>query len=421
MTKIVKSAIEAVDGICSNQTIWVHSMAATPTLLLEALAVKALELEGLTVMQLHLENAEVLSSPELFNHLRNRAFFASAATRDLINEGHADYVPMFLSEIPKLFRSGRQHVDVALIQVSPPDRHNNCSLGISVEATKAACEVAQIVIAHINPNMPRTHGDSVIPYNDIDIVFEQSRPIATQEPGAISPVKQKIGKIVAELIDDGNCLQMGIGGIPDAVLASLQNHKALGIHSEMFSDGLVPLIESGVVDNSRKNTHRGKTVTGFVMGGQKLYDFVNDNSSVNFLDIEYVNNPAIIRKNKCMVSMNSAIQVDLTGQVCADSIGSKIYSGVGGQLDFVLGAQLSEGGRSIIALPSTAAGGKVSRILPRLSHGAGVVTTRAHVDYIVTEYGVAYLHGKSLRERKQALIKIAHPAFREQLLADEGL
>ena len=419
MTRIVKSAAEAVAGICSNQNIWVHSMAATPTLLLEALAEKALELEGLTVMQLHLENADVLSRPELFNHLRNRAFFASAATRDLINDGHADYVPMFLSEIPKLFRSGVQPVDVALIQVSMPDSHGYCSLGISVEATRAACETAKIVIAHINPNMPRTHGDSVIPFTDLDIVFEQAHPIATHEPEPISPIKKLIGEKVAELIDDGNCLQMGIGGIPDAVLAALSGHRALGIHSEMFSDGVIPLVESGVIDNSRKNIHRGKTVTGFVMGSQRLYDFVDDNSSVSFLDIEYVNDPATIRKNRNMVSINSAIQVDLTGQVCADSIGSKIYSGVGGQLDFVLGAQLSEGGRSIIALPSTAAGGKVSRILSRLNKGAGVVTTRAHVDYIVTEYGVAHLHGKSLRERKEALIRIAHPDFREQLMSEE--
>jgi acyl-CoA hydrolase len=386
-------------------------------LLVDALAEKSLELNNITVMQMHLEHAEALASPALFDHIRNRCFFACKTTRDLINQGQADYVPMFLSEIPKLFRSGKQRIDVALIQVSEPDIHGNCSLGISVEATKAACEVAKTVIAHINPSMPRTHGDSVIPLSDIDIAFSQDHPVTEVSQGTINETHMAIGEHIAQLIDDGDCLQMGIGSIPDAVLTKLNNHKNLGVHTEMFSDGLIELIESGAVNNSNKKTNTGKTVTGFVMGSKKLYDFVNDNQQVSFLDIEYVNNIATIRKNPQMVSINSAIQIDLTGQVCADSIGAKIYSGVGGQLDFVLGSQLSEGGRSIIALPSTALSGKASRIVSQLDSGAGVVTTRAHVDYIVTEFGIASLRGKSLRERKQALIDIAHPNFKEQLLS----
>jgi len=322
---------------------------------------------------------------------------------------------MFLSEIPKLFRSGRQKIDTALIQVSPPDRHGNCTLGISVEATKAACDNATTIIAHINPNMPRTHGDSIIPFSKVDIAFEAAVPMFAHESMELSDIDRQIGKNVAELIDDGDCLQMGIGAIPDAVLACLNGHSHLGIHTEMFSDGVVPLVEKGVIDNSNKSIHPGKIVTGFVMGSQALYDFVDDNGNVRFLDIEYVNNIATIRKNKAVVSINSALQVDFTGQVCADSIGDKIYSGVGGQLDFVLGSQLSEDGRSIIALPSTARNGTVSRIVPFLSQGAGVVTTRAHVDYIVTEYGVASLRGASLKERRQQLIAISHPNFRGEM------
>ena len=418
MTQMVSSALQAIEAVSSGHRVWVHSMAATPVLLVEALARHALSLRDVTVMQMHLENADALAAPELFGHLRNRAFFAGHSTRELINQGHADYVPMFLSEIPKLFRSGQQPLDVALIQVSPPDRHGNCSLGISVECTRAACEAARLVIAHINPRMPRTHGDSVIALNAIDIAFEQARDISCLPPAQINSVQQQIGEHVAALIGDGDCLQLGIGAIPDAVLKALNNHRDIGIHTEMFSDGVIDLVSAGVINNINKTIHPGKLVTGFVMGSQRLYDFVDDNPLINFLDIEYVNNIATIRKNPNVVSVNSAIQLDLTGQVCADSIGSTIYSGVGGQLDFVLGAQLSKGGRSIIALPSTAQGGRVSRIVPQLDPGAGVVTTRAHVDYVVSEFGVASLRGKSLRERRQALIAISHPAFKEDLQAN---
>jgi acyl-CoA hydrolase len=333
-------------------------MAATPYKMLEALAKHVVDLENVELLQLHLEHAEAECQPHLQGHLRNRCYFVSHSTRKLVNTGQADYVPIFLSEIPKLFRSGRQPIDVALIQVSPPDNHGNCSLGVSVEATLAACGVAKIIIAQINPNMPRTHGDAMIPLKSIDYAVEIDSEIPNFEPTEPSEVFGKIGGHVASLIRDGDCLQMGIGGIPDAVLLNLSGHQHLGVHTEMFSSGVPPLIESGVIDNSLKVVHRGKVVTGFVQGSKALYDFVDDNPEVAFLDIEYVNNPAVIRKNPPVVSINSAIQIDLTGQVCADSIGDKVYSGFGGQVDFVTGSQLSEGGRSIIALPSTALSGQ---------------------------------------------------------------
>lgn len=418
MVSKCSSAAEAVAGIGDGESIWIHSMAATPVVLLEALAERARSLTGITAMQLHLEHAEALADPRLFGHLRNRAFFASQSNRRLINEGHADYVPAFLSEIPKMFRRGEQPVDTVMLQVSPPDRHGLCSLGISVEATKAACDCAKRIVAHINPNMPRTHGDAFIALDAMDAYYECAAPLAEHAPAPISAERRRIGEIVAGLIEDGDCLQMGIGAIPDAVLACLGDRRHLGIHTEMFSDGAMELIGRGVIDNSRKQIHPGKTVTGFVMGSHALYDFVDDNPEVVFLDIEYVNNPAIICRNRQVVSINSAIQIDLSGQVCADSIGSSIFSGFGGQLDFVLGAQMSERGKSVIALPATALDGRQSRIVPTLSDGAGVVTTRAHVDYIVTEFGAARLRGRSLTERARSLIDIAHPDFRESLERD---
>lgn len=411
----VSSATEAVQLIKSGDNIWVHSMAATPVQLISALAEHAKSLVDVTVMQLHLEHADGLADPALFGHLRNRCYFASKSTRHLIKQGRADYVPMFLSEIPKLFRRQQQHVDVALIQVSPPDKQGFCSLGISVEATRAATQSAKTIIAHINPNMPRTHGDAFIAYKDLTVVYQAEEALIETPATLLTAEQQKIGSYIASLIDDGSCLQMGIGAIPDAVLNNLSTHQHLGIHTEMFSNGVLPLIEKSVIDNSRKKIHPGKIVTGFVMGDKRLYNFVDDNPEVAFLDIEYVNNPMTISRNERVVSINSAIQIDLTGQVCADSIGSDIYSGVGGQLDFVLGASFSENGKSIIALPSTAQENNISRIVSTLTAGAGVVTTRAHVDYVVTEYGIAQLHGKSLKERATSLIHISHPKFRQQL------
>ncbi|TNF05732.1 MAG: acetyl-CoA hydrolase/transferase family protein [Gammaproteobacteria bacterium] len=418
MPVICASPEEALASIRSSDRIWCHSMAATPYKMLESLAARAMDLEDIQLLQLHLEHAEAVCQPELEGHLRNRCYFVSHSTRELVNQGRADYVPMFLSEVPKMLRNGRQVVDVALIQVSPPDRHGNCSLGVSVEATLAATSVAKTIIAQINPQMPRTHGDAAIPFDAIDYAVEIDSEIPRLEAGNPSQTHLKIGRLVAELIRDGDCLQMGIGAIPDAVLAHLEGHRHLGIHTEMFSSGVLPLVEKGVIDNSNKVVHPGKIVTGFVLGSRALYDFVDDNTEVVFLDIEYVNNPAVIRKNPRVMSINSAIQVDLSGQVCADSIGGRVYSGFGGQVDFVTGSQLSEGGRSIIALPATALSGQQSRIVSHLASGAGVVTSRAQVDYVVTEFGVAHLYGASLRERAEKLINIAHPDFREVLEAE---
>lgn len=415
MTLFVDSPLEAVNSIRSNQCVWVHSMAATPWVLLDALAEHALQYQNIELYQLHLEHAEGLARAVDGGHISPKAYFASQYNRQLIQQGKADYIPISLSEIPRLFRRREQRIDVVLIQVAPPDRHGICSLGISVEATRAACEVADTVIAHINPNMPRTHGDAFIHLNQIDIAYEQAEPLPEHGPFVLSDVHQRIGEQVATLIDNGDCLQMGIGDIPDATLACLAQHEHLGIHTEMFSDGVIPLCEKGVIDNSRKRKHAGKLVSGFVMGSAKLYDFVDDNSEVAMLDIEYINSIETICRNPNMVSINSALQVDLSGQICADSLGTHIYSGVGGQLDFVLGASLADNGRSILAFPSTASGGKYSRILPVLPLGAGVVTPRGSVHYVVTEYGIANLRGKSLRERSKALINIAHPDFRESL------
>ncbi|EED35588.1 4-hydroxybutyrate coenzyme A transferase [Luminiphilus syltensis NOR5-1B] len=409
------SAIEAVSSIQSGEYIWCHSMAATPVVLLEALAEHARNHRGITLMQLHLEHAERVTEESLQGHLRHRCFFAGRETRRLINQGRADYVPMFLSEIPKLFRKGEQRVDTVLVQVSPPDRHGNCSLGISVEATKAACDVADRIIAHINPLMPRTHGDGFINVRDIDSAYEQVEPLINTATPTGSEIEGKIGANVASLVDDGACLQMGIGAIPDAALHCLTNHKNLGVHTEMFSDGVLPLLASGVINNSQKKVAPGRSVTGFTMGSDALYDHVNDNPEVAFLDIEFVNNPTVIAKNARVTSINSALQIDLSGQVCADSIGHQIYSGVGGQVDFVLGATYSLHGKSIIAMPATAREGALSRLVTTLEAGAGVVTTRAQVDYVVTEFGVAELRGRSLGQRAADLIAIAHPDFREAL------
>lgn len=413
--RLVQTAQEALEAVQSGEFVWCHSMAATPTLLLEGLADHALGQHEITLMQLHLEHAEAVTTPALDGHLRHRCFFAGKATRELINEGRADYIPLFLSELPKLFRKGEQRVDTALVQVSPPDRHGNCSLGISVEATAAACDVAGRIVAHINPRMPRTHGDSFINVRDIHTAFEAEEPLLAMAARSNSETERRIGAHVASLVEDGACLQMGIGGIPDAALRCLGDRRHLGVHTEMFSDGVLPLIDSGVIDNSRKRVARGRTVTSFAMGGESLYDFVHDNPQVAFLDVEFVNNPTVIAKNPRVTSINSALQIDLTGQVCADSIGHRIYSGVGGQVDFVLGATYSEHGRSVIALPSTARGGAATRLVSSLAAGAGVVTTRAQVDFVVTEYGVARLRGRSLRERARDLIAIAHPDFRESL------
>ncbi len=413
--RVCQSALEAVSVIESNEYIWTHSMAATPRILFAALAEHAKTKQNLTLLQLHTERGEALADVSLAGHLTHRCFFGSTTTRPLMAKGLADYVPVFLSEVPKLFRSGEQPVDTAIIQVSPPDKHGMCTMGVSVEATNSACQVAKKIIAHINPKMPRTHGDAFIAYDRFHSVYWQEDDLPIHPMAKQNETVKAIGEHVAELINDGDCLQMGIGAIPDAVLSCLHDRKDLGIHTELFSDGILDLVESGVINNRLKKVHPGKIVTGFALGTQRLYDFVDDNQQVAFLDIEYVNDTSIIRRNDNVAAINSALQVDLSGQICADSIGTSIYSGVGGQMDFIRGASLSKGGKAVIALPSTARGGQLSRIVPTLDAGAGVVTTRAHAHYIVTEYGVANLRAKSLRERARALVNIAHPDFRETL------
>lgn len=411
----LEGSTRAMASIGDGEFVWCHSMGATPYVLLGGLAEHARQHRDIQLMQLHTEHSEMVAVPELQGHLKNRCFFVSGCTRQSVNEGRDEFVPMFLSEIPKLFRWREQRVDTALVQVSPPDRHGNCSLGISVEVTRAAVEMADKVIAQINPLMPRVHGEGFIPYHRFDAVVEAESPLPEVPHHLPGVVEREIGGHVASLIRDGDCLQMGIGDIPNAVLDCLENHKDLGVHTEMFSDGLLRLYETGAISNRKKRKYPGRIVGTFVLGSRRLYDFCDDNPEVVLVDAEYVNDTQVIRQNKNVVAINSALQVDVTGQVCADSIGTYIYSGVGGQLDFLRGAALSEGGRGIIAMPATAAGGKISRIVPTLSTGAGVVTTRAHAHYIVTEYGIANLRGKSLQERAQALIAIAAPEFRQQL------
>lgn len=348
------------------------------------------------------------------DHFHIHAFFVGKNTRDAVREGRGSYVPIFLSEIPKLFRRGHVKLDVALVQVSPPDKHGYCSLGMSVDIARAAVECGSYVIAQVNEHMPRAHGDGIIHISNIDAMVEGNIPLPEIPRPVVTDVERQIGQNVASLIEDRATLQMGIGAIPDATLSFLGNHKDLGIHTEMFSDGVLDLYKKGVITGEYKVKHPRKIVSSFVMGSRELYEFLDDNPFVVMLESDYVNNPEVIRKNPNVTAINSAIEIDLTGQVCADSIGNTIYSDVGGQMDFIRGASVSENGKPIIALPSTTRKG-ISRIVPYLKEGAGVVTTRAHVHYVVTEFGIAYLHGKSIEERAKELIKIAHPDHWEML------
>jgi acyl-CoA hydrolase len=409
------SAEEAVQCIEPGHRVFLHGACAVPQRLLAALGARIPELHDVEIVHLHAEGEAPHLAPEAAGHVRHRALFIGSNARQAIWEGRADYVPVFLSDIPALFRSRRLAVDVALLNLSTPDQHGFCSLGTSVDCAKAAAEEARIVIAQINPSVPRTLGDSFVHVDQLTWAVEVDEPPYCVEPEPVDDVARRIGEHVAELVADGSTLQLGIGAIPNAVLACLRDRRELGVHTEMFSDGVVDLVEAGVITGSRKEVHRGKLVSSFLMGTQRLYDFVHDNPMVELHPIDYTNDTALIRRHRRMVAINSAIEVDLTGQVCADSIGHRLYSGVGGQMDFMRGAALAEEGKPIIALPSTAKKGTVSRIVSRLKDGAGVVTTRAHVHYVVTEYGVAYLHGKSLRERARALVAIAHPDFREDL------
>jgi acyl-CoA hydrolase len=397
--------------------VYIHPGCAEPETLVEALIARAPVLRNVEIVHLLTLGCADYITPQMEGHFRHNAMFIGGNVRQAVNEGRADYTPVFLSQIENLFESGQMPIDVALIQVSPPDAHGYCSFGVGVDTTLTAARHAKIVVAQVNDQMPRTFGDSFIHVNDIDTLVDASRPLCQLKPVQITDVHRAIGKNVAALIENGATLQLGIGGIPDAVLLQLANHNNLGIHTEMLSDSVIPLVESGVVNGSCKTIHRGKIVTGFLLGTKKLFDFVDNNPAFEFHPNAYTNDPYVISENHKMVAINSALQVDITGQVCADSIGTCFYSGIGGQVDFIRGASRCRGGKPIIAIPATARGGKISRIVPMLDPGAGVVTSRGSVHYVVTEFGAAYLHGRTIRQRAEALIEIAHPGFRDELYA----
>ena len=415
------TAEEAVQHINSGDSIIVQPGCAAPMTILNAMVERKDELFGIIMYHILIVGDVPYLKPGMEKHFKHKAFFIGPNSRHAVNEGRAEFVPIFLSEVTLLFKNGILPVDVALINVSPPDEHGFCSYGIDVGNIKTPAEKAKIIIAQVNPKMPRGLGNSFIHINKITYIVEKDEPLLELpqvDPNAseeILSVYDKIGKNVADLIEDGSTLQMGIGAIPDNVMKYLRNKKDLGVHTEMFSDGMIELVEEGIITGEEKTLHHGKIIAGFVLGTKKAYNYIDNNPIFEFHPQEYVNDPFVIAKNKKMVAINSAIEVDLTGQVCSDSIGTKLFSGIGGQVDFIRGAAYSEGGKPIIALPSTTKDGKISRIVPTLKSGAGVVTSRGDVHYVVTEYGVAQLWGKSIRERVKELIKIAHPKFRDEL------
>lgn len=405
---------QAIQIIQSNTNIFIHGAAATPQRLIDALVQRAGELKNITIYHMHTEGTAEYANPKFKGIFQVKNLFVGSNIRPFLDFDRVDYVPCFLSEMPKLFNEGHIKIDYAFIQTSVPDKNGFVSLGTSVDIAKAAVLNAKTVIAEINPNMPRTFGDGLLSFSRIDYAIESNHELYQSKVTVPSDLEMKIGGYVATLIENGSCLQAGIGAVPNAVMLALKNHKNLGIHTEMWSDGLLELVINGAVDNSEKSFHQGKSVCTFMMGTKKLYDFVHDNPSVFVLAADYVNNPTLIARNKKVISVNSAVEIDLTGQVCADSIGSKIISGVGGQIDFIRGATLSKGGKAIIAITSRTKKGQ-SRIVPYLREGAGVVTTRAHIHSVVTEFGVVELFGKSLGQRAKDLISIAHPDDRESL------
>jgi 4-hydroxybutyrate CoA-transferase len=413
-TQRAVSPEEAIGHIKSGMRVFVHGAAATPTSLLNALA-RRRDISDVHLYHLHLEGHCAFAEPECEGHIRSNSLFTGPGLRKPVEEGRADFTPVFLSDIPVLFSTGRIPLDAAIIQVSPPDKHGFCTLGTSVDTALAATRAARVLIAEINEQMPRTRGNTLVPFNKIEAFIHTDRPLPSHPPAEPSEAESAIGEHIAPLVPDGGTLQMGIGAIPDAVLARLFGKHDLGVHTEMFTDGLIDLVEAGIITNRRKKVHPGRITTSFVVGSRRVFDFVDDNPFVEFYPCDHTNDTAVIRKNDNVVAINSAIEVDLTGQVTADSIGHRIYSGIGGQMDFMRGAALSNGGVPIIALSSTAARGTISRIVAALKPGAGVVTTRGHVHWIVTEFGAVDLWGKSLRERADLLISIAHPDFREEL------
>jgi 4-hydroxybutyrate CoA-transferase len=404
----------ALGTVKSEQRVFVHGGAATPNVLLTELVAQRHRLRNVELVHLHTIGDATYARPEYAENFRVVNLFVGSNLRNRMGASNIDYLPCFLSEIPSLFRTGTMQLDVALIQVAPPDKHGHCSLGVSVDVALAAVQNAKLVIAQINPRMPRVHGEGFITTSRIDFAVEEESELPEEKPREQTPEEKKIGKLVASLVEDGSTLQVGIGAVPNAILSCLRDRKHLGIHTEMWSDSTLDLIEAGAVDNSKKAVIPGKTVSSFLIGSRRLYDFVDDNPSVVQLDTSFVNRPEIIASNPKVIAINSAIEIDLTGQVCADSIGSRVISGVGGQMDFIRGATQSLGGKAIMALTSRTARG-VPRIVSMLRPGAGVVTTRAHVHYVVTEYGVADLWGKTLRKRAEALISIAHPDDRANL------
>ncbi|MUP44567.1 acetyl-CoA hydrolase/transferase family protein [Gramella sp. BOM4] len=411
--KIV-SAQEAVSKVRSNHRIFFQGAGMTPNVLIDALCDRYAELQNVEIIQIHTEGPARYTEFPFKEAFRINSCFVAGNVRKAVNSDYGAYIPIFVSDIHLLFRKNILPLDCAFIQVSPPDKHGFCSLGVSVDISLPAIQNAKMVIAQINPQVPRTHGDGIIHIDRLDAAVEVDQPIYAHLPSEPTEVERMIGRHVASLVEDGATLQMGIGGIPNVVLNNLTNHKRLGIHTEMFSDGVLPLIENGVITGEEKEIKTGKLVTCFAVGSQKLYDFIDDNPLVHFKEAAYTNDTAIIRQNPKVTAINSAIEIDLTGQVCADTIGKIQYSGVGGQMDFIRGAALSEGGKAIIAMPSTTSKG-ISKIVPYLKEGAGVTTTRAHVHYIATEYGVVDLFGKNLKQRAEALISIAHPDHRESL------
>lgn len=410
----VLDAMAALERVRSGDRVFVHGAAATPQVLVEALIAHADRLRDVELIHLHTEGSAAYAEPRYADSFRVANLFVGGDMRRHLDGDRVDYLPLFLSEIPGLFRSRRRSPDVALVMVSPPDAHGFCTLGTSVDVARAAVDSARTVIAQVNPRMPRVHGDGFVHVSEIDVLVEHSSELPESTPRALSPEETAIGEHVAGLVEDGATLQLGIGAIPNAVLAALTNHQDLGVHTEMWSDGLLPLLERGIVTNARKAVHPGKTVSAFVMGSRRLYDHIDDNPASVLLDVAYVNRVDVIARNPKVTAVNSAVEVDLTGQVCADSVGRRVISGVGGQMDFIRGAMMSEGGKPIIALTSRTRRGE-PRIVPMLKPGAGVVTTRAHCHYVITEHGVADLYGRTLAERAKALIGIAHPDDREAL------